>query len=646
MHEQNSFFGFDEIYYSDTSGIGISKNGVTSDISSKIDNTCSYTYYNKNETTISYPYTSSSTGNTVVAILSPVFDGFTHVGFVMAEYSLEDFTQEITSSFGDDGYIVLTDASGYDLFSTAPDFIKLTEINNDNITDNTTIENILNNLRHAKGGSVFFVLDSVERIAAYEPLNINDWSIVVVMSERAISQDLRILSTVLIISLMSAFAALLIFLIHLWRTNERIRLVAYYDDLTGLPNLAKYKQYVKKMLTDNPKKSFVSIKMDVDNFKAINEVFNFDVGDEVLKAFAKTASTVTEPTFILARTGSDEFMMFSGNGFLEQMEQLIPHYEAFFKHSVPALKHHHITFNYGRYFIEPGETDVNAIVTKTSLAHSIAKTKKTHLLWDYDDAYKQQVLRLAEITNKMESALQNNEFRPFLQPKFSLHDNEIVGAEALVRWIEPDGNMVYPSVFIPLFETNGFIVELDKHILRSVCKIIRSWIDSGSRCVPISVNFSRIHLNNPKFVDYIIEIVDEYNVPHEYIEVELTETSILENEAALEKFLEDLRSASFTVSIDDFGTGYSSLGLLKNIKVDTLKLDRSFFINNKETGHGDLVIDGIIKLAHSIDMSIVAEGVEEVEQVEFLKRLNCESAQGYFFAKPMPIDKFQSEYIE
>ncbi len=430
------------------------------------------------------------------------------------------------------------------------------------------------------------------------------------------------------------------------RTLEAIKRSTYTDFLTDLPNLAGLKLHMSEVLKKNKDKKYAILKIDVENFKAINELFSYEVGNKVLKAFKDIRDTVSEPTLFIARTGADEFMLFSGNGFLDDMETRTHIYESYYNKFIPELDNYKIEFKYGRYHIELGETDVDSIVNNAVLAHRMAKSQKNYIIFDYNDSFKVRLLEDAEITNRMRCAVTDGELTAFLQPKFNITNDTIVGAEALVRWIKPDGSMIFPDRFIPLFESNGFIVELDRHILKCVCETIKRWIEIGRQVVPISVNCSRLNLANPNFVNEISEIVDSYGISHEHIEIELTESTMIENEDILEQLFSDLREHGFKVSIDDFGSGFSSLGMLKNLKVDTLKIDKSFFRNKKDIVRGDLIVDGIIRLAQSLNMFVVAEGVEEQQQLELLKFVGCDAVQGYFYAKPMSISTFEQTYSD
>ncbi len=644
LHTQNSIMDFFSVYFFNNSGEVLSP--VVREFS--FDGIIDYANNIQNNVIISTTYVDRVSGDTLINMQVPVIKNGSVTGYLFAEYSLAPLLEHLREEVSESGYAVLTDNKAVDFFSTYANFTPLHLLKDELSDSGYELSTIQSNIENKISGTAYFELDGISRIASYVPIDSTDWTLAIIMEEHLIEKDLSfILNGIIICFIILIFFALAA-TVQSWRVKKQIELAAYYDELTALPNIDLFKQHIEQVLKKNTDKDFIAIKFDINNFKAINEMFGFEVGNKVLLAFAKTSQIADEKTLFLARAGNDEFIMFAGNGFLEEFEKLTSYYEEYFKQLIPELQGYHLTFSYGRYFIDRGETDANEVVTKTSLAHSIAKTDKSKVIWDFDKNYKMQILRHAEISSKMEKALKNNEFVPFLQPKWSLTDNKLVGAEALVRWFEKDGGMIYPDIFIPLFETNGFIIELDKYILKMVCKTLREWIENGIDVVPVSVNFSRAHFYKKSFTDDIKMIVDSYNLPHNLIEVELTETTILDNTELFEEILANLSAENFKISIDDFGAGYSSLGMLKNLKVNTLKLDRSFLINNENVDNqrGDKVIDGIIKLAHSIGMTIVAEGVEEKSQVEFLKKLGCEMAQGYYYAKPISCDDFKDKFFK
>ncbi len=641
-------FEFQELYVVGLDGAGISSNSAVKNFEGKdyFEQAASGSF------AASKAYESTSTGNETVDLAAPIYGDNEEVEAVLVgEYSLVNIIESLEESMSTEknSYALILGENGEPLFATKEEYVYLQELNKGKIEDGITIEDMLSDLENDKEGSLTFEYEGVTRIVHYQPLEFSSWCIILVVDEAEILPEVRTIGIVItvssILAVLMVVGIIIYFLIAKNRQIKNIEKVAYYDDLTGLPNIMGFKRLVKEALKKDPNNNYVMVKFDIENFKAVNEMFGYEVGNQVLKAYKTTSDTVTEPTFILGRTGGDGIIMFAGNGFLEQLDDTRYHFEGIFSKALPVLEKHRLTYRYGRYFIEKGETDVDEIVDKTGMAHSMAKRKKSNKIWNYDDKLKEEVLQLAEITNKMEKALEKEEFVAFLQPKFRLADEKLIGAEALVRWIEEDGNMIFPNDFIPHFEKNGFIVEVDKHVLTVVCKHIRNWIDTGKEAVPVSVNFSRVHVENPDFVDDIIDIVDSYKVPHELIEIELTETTALGNEIEFNKILSGLGKVGIAVSIDDFGAGYSSLGLLKDLKADTLKLDRSFFIGGEEDERGEVLIEGVVNLAHSLGMSTVAEGIEDKKQIDFLTGVGCKTAQGYYYDKPMPIKEFEEKFI-
>ena len=258
----------------------------------------------------------------------------------------------------------------------------------------------------------------------------------------------------------------------------------------------------------------------------------------------------------------------------------------------------------------------------------------------------QQIQKERMIVSNMESALVNNEFKVFLQPKIDLVSNQIVGAEALVRWKRPDGTMLPPNDFIPLFERNGFIIRLDFFMYEQVCKLLNKWKMSGSRIVPISVNVSRIHLYQDDFMDKILRLVESYEIDPSMIEFELTESIFLNNTRTAINMMKDLRNYGFCVSIDDFGAGYSSLNLLKDMRTDVLKLDKEFFREGDMQQEERIIVSSIISMAKQLNMKVLSEGVETEMQSDFLKAVQCDMAQGYLYAKPLPVSDFEKMLLE
>lgn len=245
-----------------------------------------------------------------------------------------------------------------------------------------------------------------------------------------------------------------------------------------------------------------------------------------------------------------------------------------------------------------------------------------------------------KVEDNMEQALRNGEFVVYYQPKYDPVDNKLVAAEALVRWISPTEGMISPGKFIPLFEKNGFITKLDDYMFANVAKQQAEWKIKGYKTVPVSVNLSRVHFAQEDLARSICGIVDSYGVEHKLVEIEITESAFIDNKDSLLDVVNNLRSDGFIISMDDFGSGYSSLNTLKDLPLDVVKIDREFFVGEGYDDKGKLIVSSVIKLAKSMKMKVVAEGVEVEDQIDFLVKENCDMIQGFYYAKPMPADEF------
>ncbi len=258
----------------------------------------------------------------------------------------------------------------------------------------------------------------------------------------------------------------------------------------------------------------------------------------------------------------------------------------------------------------------------------------------FDEKMVEEQKWIDTINENQQKAIDNEEFVVYYQPKYDPGTEELKGAEALIRWNSPEHGLISPGRFIPTFENNGFITKIDHYMLRHVVADQRMWLDKGYKCVPVSVNISRAHFIESNLAEQVRDIVDEAQVPHDLIEIELTESAFFDDKHALISTMAKLKEYGFAVSLDDFGSGYSSLNSLKELSLDVLKLDAEFFRNDDGSDRGQIVVAEAIELARKLDMHTVAEGVETKEQVDFLARHGCDMIQGYYFAKPMPKEEY------
>ncbi len=645
MDRWSKNYGIETILITSTDGKGISSCGKRVDVSYRTNMNEAL----KDGVYVSGVIKSEFSDNDVIVVSTPIYYESTIQGILMAEFTIEYLTSLLMDSTDSRGSSMIVNSSGHILMHTYPFAVSFDNFKTATFEEGKSHAGILNDFAQGKEGNVEFAIGGVRKLGEYTPLGIDDWTLFFEISEDKLHESANsITGAMLIISICLAlsFIFFMVYILTMRKKSlQEIEKVAYYDKLTGIPNLIKFKIDVEKIIDkkDIDVTKYALIKCDLENFKAINEVYGFRIGNKVICTIANYVKEIIGDPVRVARTGTDEFIIFAKNDVIDRHLSVRFALSNLIKDFVPEVEGHQFFFRYGHYSIEEGEKNIDEIVNKVGMAHSFARVEGGAVVWEYDNTFKKHLLHRTEITNKMRFALENNEFKLFLQPKFSLQESRLVGAEALVRWIEPNGNMIFPNDFIPIFEKNEFIIDLDKYMFEQTCMLLQKWIQINKKCIPISVNFSRVHFKHSDFVYDLCEIAEKYNVPTKYLEIELTETTVMENQKELVNILDALHKAGFAISIDDFGSGYSSLGMLKDYKVDVIKLDRSFFTSTIKDKSADIVIEGIVDLVHNLGAKVVAEGIETEEQVSFLKKTECYAVQGYFYAKPMCIDDFEKQ---
>ncbi|MBQ4462992.1 MAG: EAL domain-containing protein, partial [Eubacterium sp.] len=304
-----------------------------------------------------------------------------------------------------------------------------------------------------------------------------------------------------------------------------------------------------------------------------------------------------------------------------------------------------IRFNSGVYIIRDPKMDAASAISYANTARKQAKVFKGIHCVIFTEKMIEEMRRSEELNNELPNAIKNHNLKVYYQPKISCDNEHVIGAEALIRWQKDDGAFIYPDQFIPEFESNGNIIQLDYFVYDEVFKFIRERLDSGKLVVPISMNVSRRHLENEDILFYIDHLFNKYDVPSEFIEFELTESIYIDNIEPALRFITRCNHRGIKVSMDDFGSGYSSLNLISEIPIDILKIDGVFMHRGKALNHNDkVVLNNVIRMGKELKMVVLCEGVETREQVDFLKDAGCDVIQGYFFAKPMPESEF-TEFI-
>ena len=413
--------------------------------------------------------------------------------------------------------------------------------------------------------------------------------------------------------------------------------LATYDELTGIYNKQAFYAKTKEMLLDNPDKNFDLLRINIERFKVLNDLFGESTGDKLLRYIGKFLKEINLPLCVSGRLYADNFVVCyeAGKGDSRRMINTLQMVADSF-----AINNRTI-LSFGLYRIDDKTLPVSVMCDRANMALWKAKGNFKNPYCEYDEKMRQQVLKEQKIINAMEMAIQNKEFTLYIQPKYDIEKGIIIGAEALVRWISQKNGFISPGDFIPVFENNGFVYEVDKFIWEESCRYLRKWLDEGREVHPISVNVSRIDLYDPKLVQHLVDLREKYQLPSQYLELEITESVYTEDPEQIITITRQLREAGFVILMDDFGTGYSSLNMLKDIQIDVLKLDMGFLKSSDYSAKGGNILTAILKMAESLKMQTIAEGVETKEQVEFLKSIGCKYVQGFYYSKPLPVDEFE-----
>ena len=414
------------------------------------------------------------------------------------------------------------------------------------------------------------------------------------------------------------------------------------DDVTGGNNRKQFERIAKNILDTN--RRYVMVHANIDRFKLINDSYGDDEGDKILKKIQTIIDSELSWDEVSGRLMADNFGILMHYHSIAKLDERLEKISDKFselcdKSGVP----YGIVMFYGVYVLDEEEDiEIGAIIERANIGRkNISFNNYRVPLGIYDDKDRQRMNRDRELEKKMHRAMSKGHFVPYLQPKVDLVTDRIAGAEALIRWIDPDEGMIYPNEFIPLFEQNGFVINIDIFMFERVCEMVADWHEKGYRPITVSVNLSRCHFEVPEFFEYYESIYEKYDIPPGSIEIELTESLFYNDLDSLNNLVSRIHKCGMTCSIDDFGSGYSSLNMLKDVKVDTLKLDRVFFKSSEDDARGKDVIRSVIRLAQALDLKTVSEGVEISEQVEFLRDMNCDLIQGYVFFKPLSVREFE-----
>lgn len=421
--------------------------------------------------------------------------------------------------------------------------------------------------------------------------------------------------------------------------KEHFNHLAHHDPLTKLPNRLILLETLETLTTSENKEPFALMFLDLDGFKEINDSYGHRFGDQILIQFAQLLEESFTHETAIVRTGGDEFVIIlscHGNKelMIHSIRQLIDKLNTPF--SINGMEIY-ITASIGVALYPEHSSSADGLLQQADAAMYNAKNLGKNTYSFYDVNFTEQALRRTTVATNLKKALSDNTLELYFQPQVDSHSGKIIGAEALLRWPTPEG-MISPSLFIPIAEESGLIIDVGEFVLYQGCKIASKWSSSGILRGRIAINVSVRQITHIDFITTLDRIIQETQCHPEWIELEITESSILEYPEKIITLLSVLKNKGFKISIDDFGTGYSSLSYLKNLPIDKLKIDITFVRNITHEPKNQTIVKTIIALAKGLQMSVIAEGVETQEELEFMRHNDVDSIQGYYFHKPMNLE--------
>lgn len=586
----------------------------------------------------------STVSNNQVNIYSKTFSFHNETMVLFATINTEDYKEILlrrlfngkggTYLINNDGYVLI---DSFDVIKennvSLYDYIT-SQYNLSNENDINKINTMQNNIKNLEVGTFDIKFNKDTYFIHYEKVNVNDWYVVTVAPNSIIGKELiTFLSISLGLCLFINFVIIGICIyidISNQKKNRKLYKTAYIDPVTLLGNESYFKENGSTFLQNTLKDKYI-ITLDINKFKALNNIYGYEFCNKILKTLGKNLISILPSNNITCRISNDIFAsIFSYKKDIHKLLDTI-----FYDISKLNINNKNIRINLaiGVYKVNPNDDDINKALDKSYMARSKIKGLYNRNYYIFDNLLENQLVEEQKIESYMDEALLNNEFVIVYQPKILTSNEKIAGAEALVRW-HHDNTIVPPNKFIPLFEKNKFIIKLDLYIFEQVCKDLAQWKKAYGFVPTISINVSKEHFMNENFIDEYVKITDKYNIERNKIDLEITESATIDENIDILKILNTIKKQGFIISLDDFGTGYSSLSMLQNMPIDIIKIDK-IFIDQANLNTDKNIINYIILLAKRLDVNTIVEGVETKAQADFVKNLKCDMIQGYYYSKPI-----------
>lgn len=523
------------------------------------------------------------------------------------------------------------------------------------ITNKNTIQE---NIKNEVAGARTLQTTDGQYYMVYEPIGTNNWSIATFIPSKAIAGEIN---RALLITFILAIVVILIILsicIYIVISNNKKQKqlfeYAYIDPITKKGNIYYFRKKGQELLSkrkkqfteneveseENKNQSAYIIVLDINKFKMINKAYGYKTGDTILNGIAEELENILGKESLICRYSNDYFAVLFENN--ENIHKVVNEIIKKIENLKVNENVYNLSVNMGIYKLTDLDTNISEVMDKAIIAHSASKGDVFDKFHIYDEKMEKELEKESKIEHEMYQALMNKEFKVYYQPKIYANNEELYGAEALVRW-EHNGKMIPPSEFVSLFEKNKFILKLDVYVFEQVCNDMKKWKEKYGKEPIISVNVSRDHFLDEHFLEKYMIIASKYGINTNKIDLEITESATVEAGIDIIEIMNKMKKLGFLISIDDFGTGYSSLSTLQDMPADILKIDKSFV--DRIGKNGKNMVDYILTMAKELKLTTIAEGVETKEQKDYLLEKGCDIIQGYYYAKPMPEEEFE-RYLE
>ena len=492
------------------------------------------------------------------------------------------------------------------------------------------------NIKNNEDSEVILYNGIKKYFVTYQKLGINDWYLVILTHGSAVAEELN--QVIIIMLIISILIILIISVVSIYivisekRKEESLYNLAYIDPITKLGNHNYFNQQGQKILSDKEIKNKYIMALDIDKFKSFNKKYGHELGNKLLEEVGKKLKEILKEKAIICRISNDIYgiIIYEIKNIEKQANKICQDVSKIIINNIE----YNILVYLGIYKIIDNKYNLLESFDKALIAHDKTKGNSEKQYYIYNEEIELQLEKENEIENIMQQALENREFVIYYQPKISTQNDKITEAEALVRWFR-NGKLIPPNEFIPIFEKNRFIIKLDKYIFEEVCKDLNNWKQKNVKVPIISVNISKEHFYEEEFIKEFVDIAKKYNINPKEIELEITESATLNSNIDVIKVMNNIKKYGFRISLDDFGTGTSTLGMLQNMPIDTLKIDK-IFVDKIDFNNTDKnIIEYIVYIAKKLNLKTVAEGVENENQVNYLKSIECDMLQGYYYSKPV-----------